>query len=106
MFRVFFVAVGISKSAVCCELWAPCSNLTKGWIMVPRQRNARGFTDPLRPPQGPDVCLPKIVSSRRSDAAARAVMVRSLKPDSEPKQVYNCVEASAWSLRCVHHVEP
>ena len=41
--------------------------------MVPRRRNTRGFTDPLRPcgtclrpPQGPDVCLPKNVTLRGS----------------------------------------
>ena len=49
--------------------------------MVLRRRNARGFTDPLRPcgpslsPQpGPDVPLPKRVTLRRGDAAARAVI--------------------------------
>ena len=44
---------------------------TKGLILVPRSRNTRGLTDPLRPcgpslrpPQGPDVRLPKIVTFR------------------------------------------
>ena len=45
---------------------------SKGLFIVPRWCNARGFTDPLspcgpslRPPQGPDVRLPKIVTLRR-----------------------------------------
>ena len=49
--------------------------------MVPRQLNARGFTDPLRPcgpslrpPRGPDVCLTKILTFCWGDAAARAVI--------------------------------
>ena len=54
---------------------------TKGLIMVPRQRNTRRFTDPLRPcgpslgpPQRPDLRLPEIVTLRRGDAAAKAVI--------------------------------
>ena len=49
--------------------------------MVPSRRNARGFTDPLRPhgpslrlPGGPDVRLSKTVTLRRGDAASRAVI--------------------------------
>ena len=45
---------------------------SKGLVMVPRRRNATGFTDPLRPcgpslrpPQGPDVHLPKMSTLRR-----------------------------------------
>ena len=44
---------------------------SRGLIMVPRSRNARGVTDPLRPcgpslrpPRGPDVRLPEIVTFR------------------------------------------
>ena len=50
----------------------------KGLIVVPRSRNARTHyvvAEPsLRPPQGPDVRLPKIVTFPRGDAEARAVI--------------------------------
>ena len=49
--------------------------------MAPSRRNARGFTDPLRPcgpslrpPQGPDGHFRKSVTLRQGDAAARAVI--------------------------------
>ena len=46
---------------------------TKGLIMVPQ--GGYGPCGPSsRPPQGPDVCLPKTVTFRRGDAAARAVI--------------------------------
>ena len=57
-------------------------------------------TRSLRPPQGPDVRLPKIVTSQQG-----LWLVLSQKPDAEPKPVHDCIEASAWSLRCVD-VEP
>ena len=44
------------------------------------------------------VCLPKIVTLRRDDAAARAA-IGPLTKNLTPKQVHNCVDASAWSLR-------
>ena len=80
---------------------------TKGLVTVPCRRNARGFMDPLcpcgislRPPQGPNMRLPIIVSLL--DAAASAVIgPLTKKPDAEPKQVHDCVETSAWSVRCV-----
>ena len=62
--------------------------------------NPRGPS--LRPPQGPDVRLPKTVTFHQGDAAARAVIGPLAKTDAEPKQVHNRVEASAWSLGCVN----
>ena len=54
----------------------------------------KGVTDPLRPcrpslrpPQGPDVRLPTIVTFRRGEAAARDVIGPLPKTDAEPKQV-------------------
>ena len=56
--------------------------------------------------QGPEVHLAKILTLRRGDAAARALIGPLKKQtDAEPKQVHDCVEATAWSLRCVD-VEP
>ena len=61
--------------------------LTQGWCgikgraMVRRRRNARRFTDPLcpcgcylRPPQGHDVRLPKILDLGWGDTVERAVI--------------------------------
>ena len=73
--------------------------------MVPRSRN--GVTDPirlcgpsLRPPKGPDARLPKIVNFRQGDAAARAVIGPLTKARRRTIKVHDCVEASAWSMRC------
>ena len=59
----------------------PRGSQTEGSVKVPRRRNAEGFTDPLRqcgpslrPPQGPDVRLQKMVTLHREDTAASAVI--------------------------------
>ena len=78
--------------------------------MVPRSRNARGLQTygpltsllpSLRPPQGPDVRLPKIVTFRRGTPQQGLWLVLLLNPVN----VHDCVEASAWSWRC-GNVEP
>ena len=56
----------------------------------------------LRPPQGPDVCHPKIVTSRRGDAAARAAIGPLTETRGRTINVHGYVEASAGSLRCVN----
>ena len=60
--------------------------------MVPRQLNASGFTGPYRPcgssvhtPQGPDVRLPKMLTFRQGDTAARAVIGPLPKTRRRPK---------------------
>jgi hypothetical protein len=72
----------------------------------------KGVTDPLppcgpslRPPQGPDVRLPKIVTFPRGYAAARALIVPLTKTRRRTIKVHDCVAASPWSLRCVN-LEP
>ena len=52
-----------------------------GPLRVPLRRRARGFRDPLRPcgpslrpPQGPEVHILKMLTLRRGNAAARAVI--------------------------------
>ena len=74
-----------------------------------------GVTDPLRPrgpslrpTQGPDVRLPKIVTFRRGDPAASSVIGPLTKTRRTTIKVHGCVEASAWSLRCgnVGHNQP
>ena len=71
----------------------------KGLVMVPCRRNARGLTDPLRP------CGPSLHPPQGPDYLAMLQqglwLVRSLKPNAEPKQVPNWVKASAWSLHCI-----
>ena len=72
----------------------PVLPYSKGLVMVPCRCNARGFTDPVGPLQGPDMRLPKIGTLRRGEASARSLRcvdkesLLSLKP--------------AWSLfwRC------
>ena len=67
-----------------------------GQMMVPHRGNARGFMDHLRPcgpsfrpPQGPDVRLPKIVTLLGGDAAPGAVIGPLTIPDAQPKQVHD-----------------
>ena len=69
----------------------------------------KGLIDPLLPcgpslrrPQGPDVRLPKIVTFRWGDAAARAVIGPLTKNRRRTIKVHDYIEASAWSLRCVN----
>ena len=69
--------------------------------MVTRSRNARG----LRTPYGPDVRLPKIVTFRRGDAAARAVIGPLTKTQCRTIKVHDYVEASAWSLCFVRTIK-
>ena len=75
--------------------------------MVPRPRN--GVKDPLRscgpslrPTQGPDVRHTKMLTFRRGDAAARAVIGPLNKTRRRTIKVHDFIEASAWSLRCVN----
>ena len=49
----------------------PVLPYSKGLVMVPCRCNARGFTDPVGPLQGPDMRLPKIGTLRRGEASAR-----------------------------------
>ena len=79
--------------------------------MVPRRHNARGFTELLRPcvpslspPQGPDVRLPKILTFRRGDAAARAVIGTLTKTVAKPKP--DAKTETGSRLRCCVDVEP
>ena len=78
----------------------------------------KGVTDPLRPcgpslqtlladppcvhRKGPDVRLPEIVTFRQGDAATRAVIGPLTKTRCRTIKVHDCVDASAWSLRCVN----
>ena len=75
--------------------------------MVPRSRNAMGLRTHFVLADPPCVhregltrasqkCLPSV------EVMPRLWLVHSLKPDTEPKQVHNCVKAPAWSLRCVN----
>ena len=52
----------------------------------------------LGPPQGPDVRLPKILTFRRGDAAARAVIGPLTKTRRKTINDHDYVEASAGSL--------
>ena len=74
----------------------------KGLIMVPRSRNAFPCRPFLRPPQGPVVRLPKIVTFHRGDAAARAVIRQLTKNRRRTINVHDYVEATAGSLRCIN----
>ena len=78
MINIWFLTVLMNIKSWCFELHVLQS---KREIMVPRQRNARGFTDPLlpcapslRPPQRPDIRLPKIVTLHQVDAEAWSVL--------------------------------
>ena len=74
----------------------------------PTFKQPKGVTDPLRPrgpSMHPHVRLLKIVTFLQGDAAARAVIGPLTKTRRRPIKVQECVEASAWSLRCVN-VEP
>ena len=82
------------------------------WLHVDAvQDPLRPCVPSLRPPQGPDVRLPKIVTLRLRDTAARAVIgpitrtrckTKTAKAGFKTgsKQVHDCVEASTLSLRC------
>ena len=81
----------------------------EGLVIVPSRRNANGVDGRItslrtllasasrarRSP--PTKCQGEVEAAQRQGLR----LVRSLKPDTEPKQVHDCVEASAWPLRCV-----
>ena len=75
----------------------------------PFKEATQGFPDQLRPcgtyfhhPQGPDVRLPKVVTLRRGNAAARVVIGPLTKTRRRNKTGHDCVESTVRSLRCVN----